>query len=80
MTVEVIGSEGCRCLGDALRDLYAKELLRGHFVLLEATTVSNVNLIPILEEHKYVIVFNISSYCLTNHFLILDESSLLTKG
>lgn len=52
MTVQVIGSEGCRCLGDALRDLDAKGLIRGNFILMGADTVSNAQLIPILEEHK----------------------------
>ncbi|KAL5284239.1 EIF2B5 family protein [Megaselia abdita] len=52
MKVKIIGGEGCRCYGDALRDLDAKGLLRGHFILLQAETVTNANLIAILEEHK----------------------------
>lgn len=51
MTVQVVGSEGCLCLGDALRDLYAKQLLRKHFILLGADTVTNANLYDILQTH-----------------------------
>lgn len=51
MTVQVVGSEGCLCLGDALRDLYAKQLLRKHFILLGADTVTNANLYNILQTH-----------------------------
>ena len=52
MQVQVVGSEGCRCLGDALRDLYAKSLLRGHFILLGCDTITNANLGEILDQHK----------------------------
>ena len=52
MTVHIVSSEGCRCMGDALRDLDAKGLIRGNFILMGADTVSNVQLLPILEEHK----------------------------
>lgn len=51
MIVHVVGSEGCYCLGDALRDLYAKQLLRKHFVLLGADTVTNADLHGILQMH-----------------------------
>lgn len=52
MSVEIVSSEGCRCFGDALRDLDAKGLIRGHFVLMGAGTVTNAKLEPIFEEHK----------------------------
>lgn len=52
MQVNVIGSEGCRSVGDALRDLDAKGLIRGHFVLLGADSITNAQLFTILEEHK----------------------------
>lgn len=52
MHIQIVSSEGCRCLGDALRDIDAKGLLRGHFVLLGADTVSNVKLLPIMDIHK----------------------------
>ncbi|XP_017054664.1 translation initiation factor eIF-2B subunit epsilon [Drosophila ficusphila] len=52
MTVHVIGGEGCRCFGDAMRDLDAKALIRGNFILLGADTVTNADLRPVLEQHK----------------------------
>lgn len=53
MKIHVIGGgDGCRCFGDAMRDLDAKGLIRGNFILLTADTVTNVNLCKILEEHK----------------------------
>ncbi|XP_017065941.1 translation initiation factor eIF-2B subunit epsilon [Drosophila eugracilis] len=52
MTVHVIGGEGCRCFGDAMRDLDAKALIRGNFILLGADTVTNADLRPMLEQHK----------------------------
>lgn len=54
MKVNVIISESCRSLGDALRDLDAKGLLRGDFILMNADTVSNINFLPILQKHKYI--------------------------
>ncbi|XP_055585994.1 translation initiation factor eIF-2B subunit epsilon [Uranotaenia lowii] len=52
MTVTVVSSEGCRCLGDALRDLDAKGLIRGNFILMGVDTITNANLGALLEEHK----------------------------
>ncbi|XP_067638952.1 translation initiation factor eIF2B subunit epsilon [Eurosta solidaginis] len=52
MTAHVIGGEGCRCFGDAMRDLDAKALIRGNFILLGADTVTNADFRPIFEQHK----------------------------
>ncbi|XP_058444549.1 translation initiation factor eIF-2B subunit epsilon [Malaya genurostris] len=54
MSVTIVSSEGCRCLGDALRDFDAKGLVRGNFILMGVDTVTNSNLAAILEEHKRV--------------------------
>ncbi|TDG42357.1 hypothetical protein AWZ03_011211 [Drosophila navojoa] len=58
MTVHVIGGEGCRCFGDAMRDLDAKALIRGNFILLGADTVTNADLRPVLEQHKRMAKFD----------------------
>ncbi|XP_036318053.1 translation initiation factor eIF-2B subunit epsilon-like isoform X1 [Rhagoletis pomonella] len=58
MTVHVIGGEGCRCFGDAMRDLDAKALIRGNFILLGADTVTNANLRPIFEQHKKTVKYD----------------------
>lgn len=53
MSIQVVGSEGCRCLGDALRDLDAKSLIRGHFLLMGCDTVTNAQLSTVFEQHRY---------------------------
>ena len=53
MLITTIGNEDCRYLGDAMRDLDSKGLLRGDFILVSSgDTVSNVNLADILNIHK----------------------------
>lgn len=53
MKVIVIVSESCRSFGDCLRDLDAKGLIRGDFVLLEPGVVSNIKLLPLLQKHRF---------------------------
>ena len=52
MNVSVIANENCHSFGDAMRDLDGKGLLRDHFVLTTADVISNVNLQPLLQEHR----------------------------
>lgn len=52
MKVTVIVSETCHSFGDCLRDIDAKGLLRGDFVLLEPGTISNISLLPLLKKHR----------------------------
>ncbi|XP_073833773.1 eukaryotic translation initiation factor 2B subunit epsilon [Musca autumnalis] len=54
MKVTVIGGEGCRCFGDAMRELDSKALIRGNFVILGADTVTNADFRPIFEQHKKI--------------------------
>ncbi|XP_038671934.1 translation initiation factor eIF-2B subunit epsilon isoform X1 [Scyliorhinus canicula] len=51
-TIHVMSSESYRSLGDVLRDVDAKSLLRSDFVLIYGDIVSNINLSKALEEHK----------------------------
>lgn len=51
MKVNVIVSESCHSFGDCLRDIDAKGLLRGDFVLLEPGVISNISLLPLLKKH-----------------------------
>lgn len=51
MNIDVIVSQNCRSLGDCMRDLDAKGLVRGHFVLLESGAFGNFNLEPIIRKH-----------------------------
>ena len=54
MAIEVLsqGPDDCRSLGDSLRDIDGKSLIRSDFILLSAAVVANVNIKPILETHK----------------------------
>lgn len=52
MAVTVIVSETCRSLGDAMRDLDAKALIRSDFILVSGDMVGNLNLLPILDYHR----------------------------
>ncbi|XP_058988077.1 translation initiation factor eIF-2B subunit epsilon-like [Musca domestica] len=54
MKVTVIGGEGCRCFGDAMRELDSKALIRGNFVILGADTITNTDFRPIFEQHKKI--------------------------
>ncbi|XP_030832339.1 translation initiation factor eIF-2B subunit epsilon [Strongylocentrotus purpuratus] len=45
-------SEGCHSLGDALREMERKSLIRSHFVLVTGDLVSNLKLKEVLEMHK----------------------------
>jgi len=54
MTVTVYVNETCRSLGDVMRDLDAKAVLRGDFILVSGNIVANLNLLPILQYHRYV--------------------------
>jgi len=52
MDVCTIVSDSCLSLGDALRDLEAKSIIRSDFVLVHGDLVANLKLASIFEEHK----------------------------
>jgi translation initiation factor eIF-2B subunit epsilon len=39
-------------MGDAFRELDARQVLHSDFIVISADTVSNLNLLPILEKHR----------------------------
>lgn len=43
-----------RSLGDVLRDVDAKSLVRSDFLLVSGDVVSNINVSAALEEHRWV--------------------------
>lgn len=51
-TVHIITSDLYRSLGDVLRDVDAKNLVRYDFVLVYGDVVSNVDVTQALQEHK----------------------------
>lgn len=50
--VKVISSEDCLSVGDALRDIDAKSIIKSDFVLVNGDIVSNVKLGDIINKHK----------------------------
>lgn len=54
-TVRFVTSDLYRSLGDVLRDVDAKSLVRSDFILVTGDVVSNFNISKALEEHKYVL-------------------------
>ncbi|CAH1390887.1 unnamed protein product [Nezara viridula] len=54
MSINVVVSDGCRSLGDAMRDLDSKALIRGDFILLTGNLIGNLKVLPALEKHKKI--------------------------
>ncbi|KAK3757542.1 hypothetical protein RRG08_032710 [Elysia crispata] len=52
MTVETLLSDSCISVGDALREIDAKSLIRSDFLLITGNLVANVDLSQVVEEHK----------------------------
>ncbi|KAM9719919.1 translation initiation factor eIF2B subunit epsilon [Menidia menidia] len=52
-TVHIITSELYRSLGDVLRDVDAKSLVRSDFVLVYGDVVSNIDVSQALQEHRH---------------------------
>lgn len=50
--VRIITSDLYRSLGDVLRDVDAKALVRSDFLLIYGDVVSNINISKALEEHR----------------------------
>lgn len=51
LTISLIISDGCRSLGDALRDIDAKGCIRGYFILIRGNTFTNTDLKTLLNVH-----------------------------
>ncbi|KAL4230781.1 Translation initiation factor eIF-2B subunit epsilon [Mactra antiquata] len=51
-TVTPIVSDGCMSMGDALRDIDSKNVIRSDFILIYGDVVSNIKLQSVLEDHK----------------------------
>lgn len=50
--VRIITSDLYRSLGDVLRDVDAKALVRSDFLLVYGDVISNINITRALEEHR----------------------------
>ncbi|XP_015592869.1 translation initiation factor eIF-2B subunit epsilon isoform X1 [Cephus cinctus] len=52
ISINLIISDGCRSLGDALRDIDTKGAIRGDFILIRGDAFTNANLKNLLELHR----------------------------
>ncbi|XP_014217306.1 translation initiation factor eIF-2B subunit epsilon [Copidosoma floridanum] len=52
MVITTIVSDGCRSLGDALRDIDTKGFIRGDFILIRGTAFTNVDFRTYMDHHK----------------------------
>ena len=52
ITVSLIISDGCRSLGDALRDIDTKGWIRGDFILIRGDAFTNANLKVLMALHR----------------------------
>ena len=50
--VKTVVFEGCMSMGDAMREVDARSLITNDFVLVNADVVANINLAPIIDQHK----------------------------
>ena len=54
MSVHVQTAEDCLSLGDVMRDLDAKALIQSDFLLMSVDCVTNVDIVPVMKEHRWV--------------------------
>ncbi|PSN41588.1 hypothetical protein C0J52_17905 [Blattella germanica] len=54
MNITMFVSETCRSIGDVMRDLDAKAVLRSDFILVSGNMVGNLNILPIVQKHREV--------------------------
>jgi translation initiation factor eIF-2B subunit epsilon len=50
-SLQVVSSEDCMSVGDALRELQDMQIIQNDFVLLNCETIANFNLMPALKLH-----------------------------
>lgn len=83
-----IVSDGCRSLGDALRDIDTKGCIRGDFVLIRGTAFANIDLRILMDLHRIrrekdkntaltMLFRNLGS---TKDSALKDESSLVVSS
>jgi len=52
MTIIIHSSDSYLSLGDILRDIFTKAIIRSDFILMHGDTICNINVVDLIEEHK----------------------------
>ncbi|XP_076664030.1 eukaryotic translation initiation factor 2B subunit epsilon [Andrena cerasifolii] len=87
ISISFIISEGCRSLGDALRDIDAKGSIRGSFILIRGDAFTNVDLAAALSNHctthnkdkGATMTMLLRNFGSTNDSLLRKEASLVVS-
>lgn len=53
LDVQIFSSDTCQTMGDVMREIDAASLVRGYFILLGINSITNMNFVALLEQHKY---------------------------
>lgn len=87
ISISFIISEGCRSLGDALRDIDAKGSIRGSFILIRGDAFTNADLAAALSNHRTThkkdkgatMTMLLRNFGSTNDSLLRKEASLVVS-
>ena len=87
ISISFIISEGCRSLGDALRDIDAKGSIRGSFILIRGDAFTNTDLATALRNHSTThnkdkgatMTMLLRNFGSTNDSLLRKEASLVVS-
>lgn len=87
ISISFIISEGCRSLGDALRDIDAKGSIRGSFILIRGDAFTNIDLAAALSNHRTThnkdkgatMTMLLRNFGSTNDSLLRKEASLVVS-
>ena len=56
MKISTVEGTEAASAGDALRRIHELDVIRNDFILIQGDVISNLNLAPIVEAHKYVVL------------------------
>ena len=84
LDIKYIPCDGASCMGDFIRELDRRALVKGDFVLMTTDVVSNIDLAKVLQWHKYVLFCFCFFINLHLHFTIYltlaEQPGIVTKG
>ena len=73
MSVSVIASETFQSMGDALRELDSKAIIKSDFILINGDSIGNLPLKEIRAQHKLVLFNEVFELIFLNFFVSLER-------